>query len=390
MVSFDGGRITVEQGQIETPAGTGAGPAAARPGRRRPSTFTRDRAPALSLAAEPFRRYLGGELDGQRDGGGRGLGARSSRPRPPSPSAAADLALQGRPLGEPGGDHRGRHLGRPARGRAGLAPGPRLLSRAAAASTARAPTWRSTCAATTWAPWPRLLPAAPARVQGLVPRHGRLSRADFAAGHLARRAPARRPAAAVPGAHHRQPRAGGGGADPRPRGDPSFYLGEPGHRERAVRLRHRRARRGTRPSTCTSRAPSRRPGPALPAPDFQVEGSLDLLGAVRGTASNPLLNGQGEMRGGEADRARLRPGLRRRPRLPELQPRPHRARGAARPPGRRQAAGRRRPRPAAGRARPSPTSCNAAADDVSLRFPEFLLNRGDADLALVSTATRAG
>jgi translocation and assembly module TamB len=122
----------------------------------------------------------------------------------------------------------------------------------------------------------------------------------------------------------------------------------------------------------------------LALPEWEVEGALDLLGAVRGTASNPLLSGQGEVRGGRViapDFAQTFEEVagfvsfnRDRVELEELR---------ARLGGGTLRANGLLTLPAEGRA--LSYRVNVAANDVSVRFPEMLLNRGDAEVAILST-----
>jgi hypothetical protein len=124
----------------------------------------------------------------------------------------------------------------------------------------------------------------------------------------------------------------------------------------------------------------------LALPDWQVEGSLDILGAVRGTAANPLVNGQGELTGGQViipnfpqaieDINALLSFNRDRIVLEQLQSRlgngTVRANGTLILPG---------------ESRDLSYAFNVAADDVSFRFPEGVLNRGNATVTLESTDT---
>src|SRR6185295_2243648 len=119
-------------------------------------------------------------------------------------------------------------------------------------------------------------------------------------------------------------------------------------------------------------------------PDYHVEGALDVLGAVHGTADNPSLSGQGEIRDAQVivpDLAQAFEDVRgflsfNRDRifLDEL----HARLGG----GTLRASGTLDlPRPQRGLA----YRLNVSAQDISLRFPEFLLNRGNAEVALISS-----
>ena len=98
-LAFDGGRITVEQGQVETPAGTvfarGSFDQATEA-----MNFT-VLAPALALAADPLRRVLGGELAGTMSVEAAASGT-LSQPQATVSIRGRDLALQGRSLGQQG------------------------------------------------------------------------------------------------------------------------------------------------------------------------------------------------------------------------------------------------------------------------------------------------
>ncbi|MFP5285052.1 MAG: translocation/assembly module TamB domain-containing protein, partial [Thermoanaerobaculia bacterium] len=122
----------------------------------------------------------------------------------------------------------------------------------------------------------------------------------------------------------------------------------------------------------------------LALPDWEVEGTLDVLGAVRGTAANPLVNGQGELSGGQVivpnfpqafeDINALLSFNRDRVVLEQLQARLGNgtvlANGSLILPG---------------EGRELSYRVNTAAEGINFRFPEGVLNRGDAEVALVST-----
>ena len=123
----------------------------------------------------------------------------------------------------------------------------------------------------------------------------------------------------------------------------------------------------------------------LPA-DYRLEGAVDLLGAVRGTASNPLLSGEGEVRGGRLIVPSFAQSIdnvngflsfnRDRISIDGL----HARLGNN---GTLLATGTLDlPRPGPGG---RPIASTSSASDVSLRFPEFLNNRGDAKLSLISS-----
>jgi translocation and assembly module TamB len=124
-------------------------------------------------------------------------------------------------------------------------------------------------------------------------------------------------------------------------------------------------------------------GLALP-PDFKVEGAVDLLGAVRGTVSDPSLSGEGEIRGGrliiptfaqsiddvngflDFSRDRISVDI------------PHARLG---PTGTARVSGYL---VLPGPGRKLAYNFGARVNNLSLRFPEFLNNRGDGSLSLIS------
>lgn len=124
----------------------------------------------------------------------------------------------------------------------------------------------------------------------------------------------------------------------------------------------------------------------LALPDWEVEGSLDILGAVRGTVGSPLVNGQGELSGGQViipnfpqaveDINALLSFNRDRIDLEQLQARL--GSGTVRANGRLVL-------PRAGGE--LSYLFNVGADGVSFRFPEGVLNRGNATVTLESTDT---
>jgi translocation and assembly module TamB len=122
----------------------------------------------------------------------------------------------------------------------------------------------------------------------------------------------------------------------------------------------------------------------LPA-DYRLEGAVDLLGAMRGTVGNPVLSGEGEVRGGRLIVPSFAQSIddvngflsfnRDRISIDGL-----RARLGNN--GTLQATGSvDLPRPGRGFG----YRLNVLASDVSVRFPEFLNNRGDANLSLISS-----
>ena len=124
-------------------------------------------------------------------------------------------------------------------------------------------------------------------------------------------------------------------------------------------------------------------------PGTKVQGALEVLGSVRGTAANPALSGQGTIRDGQL----IVPGLaqafdgvtgtlsfnRDHIVIDELRGRlgggTLRATGSFSLPG---------------GGRETAYRVDVSANDISLRFPEFLLNRGNAELSLISNGTGGG
>jgi hypothetical protein len=136
VANFDRGKITVEQGQVETPAGLVYAQGSFDQATEALSFSVL--APSLSLAEEPFRHYLGGDLRGGLTGRMTLRATASGTLQEPQAALSIlgrDLVLQGRPRMESqvaadrraGGDPGGRDLERPEGGRPGVAPGPRVL-----------------------------------------------------------------------------------------------------------------------------------------------------------------------------------------------------------------------------------------------------------------------
>ncbi len=99
VANFDGGRITIEQGQVETPAGLVYAQGSFDQATEALSFNVL--APSLSLAEEPFRRYLNGDLTGRMTVRATASGT-LQEPQASLSILGRDLALQGRPLGEQG------------------------------------------------------------------------------------------------------------------------------------------------------------------------------------------------------------------------------------------------------------------------------------------------
>ncbi|MFL6195619.1 MAG: translocation/assembly module TamB domain-containing protein [Thermoanaerobaculia bacterium] len=125
-------------------------------------------------------------------------------------------------------------------------------------------------------------------------------------------------------------------------------------------------------------------GLVLP-PEYRIEGAVDLLGAVRGTLADPSLTGEGEIRGGRLIVPTFAQSIEdvngflyfNRDRIVVDIPRARlgntgtvRASGSLVLPGPNRQLG---------------YNFTAQANDVSVRFPEFLNNRGDATVSLISS-----
>ncbi len=380
-IAFDGGQITVEQGAVETPAGT---------------VFARGSfdqtteamnftvlAPALALAADPLRRVLGGELAGTMSVEAAASGT-LRQPQATVSIRGRDLALQGRSLGQQGEttavatwdgqrlDVRGSLLGL-----ASFQGNGRLDRQGAdVAIDLRSDNLGTLARALVAQP----LPDFTGSLVGTT-----ALTADFGAGswHAAIRLPdlrlqyqGRTVASKEPVVAELSPQ----GADVK-----SFYLVEPGtENELVVSGTAGFAADVPLRLNFQSTLAANWAGLFLPA-DYRLEGAVDLLGAVRGTASNPVLSGEGEVRGGRLIVPSFAQSIddvngflsfnRDRISIDGL-----RARLGNN--GTLQATGSvDLPRPGRGVG----YRLNVLASDVSLRFPEFLNNRGDANLSLISS-----
>lgn len=118
-------------------------------------------------------------------------------------------------------------------------------------------------------------------------------------------------------------------------------------------------------------------------PDLDVEGYVDLLATVRGTLGDPVLNGQGEIRDARIvipnfphELENVRGTLLFNRDAIELEG------GRARVGGGQVFASGRLPLPRAGA--PLEYRFQVSADDLSLRYPEGFLARGDANLSLIA------
>jgi translocation and assembly module TamB len=168
----------------------------------------------------------------------------------------------------------------------------------------------------------------------------------------------------------------------------SFYLGEPNKESELIVSGSFGLQRGV-PLDLRFQSTLAASWAELFLPGTKVQGGLEVLGSVRGTAGKPLLSGQGEIRNGQV----IVPGLaqafdgvagtlsfdRDRIVVDELTARfgggNLRASGSFSLPG---------------GGRETAYRFDAAATDVSVRFPEFLLNRGNAELSLISNGSGGG
>ena len=379
-VDFDGGRIAVERALVETPGGSILGRGSFDQATEA-FDFTVD-APSLSLAAEPFRGWLNGELTGQVVVAASGTGT-LARPQVTASVRGSDLVLRGRRLGEGGEtgvlaswngervDVRGSLLGL-----ANFEGGGRL-DRQGADVAIDVRTDKLGMLARLASPQP-----LPEFTGSLVGTLG--VTADFSASSYQ---------AALRLADLRLQYEGHTIASlepvvielaPERVTVRSLYLGEPATGtelfvagsvglSKGVPLDLRF--QGTVPAVWAELA--------LP-PDWQVEGSLELLGSVRGTLDNPLLNGQGAVSAGEVIVPTFPQAFenvegflsfnRDRVVLEELRARlgsgALRANGTLTLPG---------------EGRQLSYRLNLSAQGVSVPFPEGFLSRGNAEIALLPT-----
>jgi translocation and assembly module TamB len=379
--TFEGGHVTLEEGQVETPGGTVfAHGSFDQPTGGMSLTLL---APALALGAEPFRRFLGGELAGTVSVEAAASGT-LSRPQATVSLRGRDLALEGRPLGQQGEtgavaawdgeriDVRGSLLGL-----ASFQGSGRLDRRGAdVAVDLRSDQLGALARALS----PQPLPDFTGSFQGTTSLTADFATHAFRAGvrladlrlqHAGRTVASREPVLVDLSSDR---------ADVQ-----SFYLAEPGtENELAVRGTVGFAKGVPLDLRFQSTLAATWLGLVLP-PEYRVEGSADFLGALRGTVGSPVLSGQGEIRGGrmivpslaqsiddvhgflsfnqdriEIDGVQARMGNNGKLLFTGDLDLPR--------PGRRFA-----------------YTVTVAAADVSLRFPEFLNNRGNAVLTLKPT-----
>ncbi|HEY7214919.1 MAG TPA: translocation/assembly module TamB domain-containing protein, partial [Thermoanaerobaculia bacterium] len=378
-VAFDGGHITVEQGQLEMPAGTafvrGSFDQATE------ALSLNVMAPALSLAAEPFARYLGGELTGRMSIEAAASGT-LREPRAILAVRGQDLVFQGRALQQPGDtavqatwdgrrvDVRGSLLGL-----ASFQGGGRL-DRQGAAVTVDLRSDQLGVLARAFSP--RALPEFTGSLVGAATLDADFGAGAFRAGlqladlrlqYRGRTIASREPVVAE--------------ITPERVTIRSFYLGEPGT-DNELFVSGTVGLQAGAPLDLRFQSTIAASWAEFFLPDYRIEGALDVLGAVHGTADNPSLSGQGEIRGAQVIVPNLAQAFedvrgflsfnRDRIFLDELRARlgggTLRASGTLDLPRAERGLSYR---------------LNVSAQDISLRFPEFLLNRGNAEVALISS-----
>jgi len=378
-VAFDGGHVTVQQGQIEMPAGTVFVQGSFDQATEAMSLTVM--APSLSLAAEPFTRYLGGDLTGRMSVEAAASGT-LREPRATVSVRGRDLVLQGRPLGQQGEtvvqatwDGRRVDVLGSLLGLASFQGGGRLDRQGAdLAIDLRSDQLGVLARALSPRPLPEFTgsfvgAATLAADFGARTYRAGLQLADLRLQYQGRTIASREPVVAE---------LTSGAVTVR-----SFYLGEPGT-ENELFVSGTIGLKPGAPLDLHFQSTVSATWAELFLPDYKIQGSLDLLGAVRGTADSPLLSGQGEVRNAQLIVPSLAQAFedisgslsfnRDRIFLDEL----HARLGG----GTLRASGSLDlPRPN----RKLAYRLNVSALDISLRFPEFLLNRGNAELSLIGS-----
>lgn len=380
--SFDGGHLTIDEGRVETPAGTVfAHGSFDQPTGGMNLTLL---APALALGADPFRRVLDGELTGTMSVEAAASGT-LSQPRATVSVRGRSLALEGRPLGQQEEtsavatwdgqrvDVRGSLLGL-----ATFQGNGRLDRRGAdVAVDLRSDQLGALARALVAQPLPDftgsfLGTTTLAADFGAGTFHAGVKLADLRLQYQGRTIASREPVVVD--------------LSPERATLGSLYLAEPGtENELAVSGTVGFGKNVPLNLKVQSTLEATWLGLLLP-PDYRrVEGAVDLLANVRGTLANPVLSGQGEVRGGKMI-------------LPELAQSIDSINGALSFNQSRISidgvharmgnngtllftGGVDLPRP--GRA--LSYTVTIKAQDISARFPEFLSNRGNAALTLAST-----
>ena len=384
VASFDGGRITVEQGQVDTAAGT----VFAR-GSFDPASEALDltaRGTSLSLAADPFAHYLGGELAGRMSVEAT-LAGTLKQPKGTVTVHGRDLVLHGRPLGPQGkdtsvvADWDGRRVD--VHGSLlGLAAfqGNGRLDRQGADVAVDLSSDQLGVLARAVSPQP--LPDFSGAFAGTA-----TLAADFGAGtwRAAVRLPDLRLQYQNRTIANREPVVVE--LAPERATIRSFYLAEPGTENELIASGTVGFGKGAPLDLrFQSTLAATWAGLVLPA-DYRVEGAVDLLGAVRGTLSDPALSGEGEVRGGRLVVPSLAQSIDdidgflyfSRDQISVNVP--HARLGTT---GTLRVSGNLT---LPGPGRKLAYNFGLQADNVSARIPEFLNSRGNADLSLISADT---
>jgi translocation and assembly module TamB len=378
--SFEGGHVTIEQGQMETPAGTVfAHGTFDQPTGGMNLTLL---APALSLGADPFRRVLGGELTGTMSVEAAASGT-LSQPRATVSVRGRDLVLAGRPLGRQGEtsavatwdgqrvDVRGSLLGL-----AAFQGNGRLDRRGAdVAVDLRSDQLGALARALVAQPLPDFTgslqgTAALAADFGAGTFHAGVRLADLRLQYRGRTVASREPVVVDLSSERATIQ--------------SFYLAEPGtENELAVSGTVGLAKDAPLNLRFQSTLAATWLGLVLP-PEYRVEGAADLLGALRGTLANPVLSGEGEIRGGRLIVPELAQSIDSVNGFLSFSQSRISIDGVSARMGNNGmlvfTGGVELPRAGRGLS----YQITAAARDVSVRFPELLNNRGNANLTLIS------
>ncbi len=383
VASFDGGRFQVQEGRVEMPAGL-----AVVRGSYDPATQALDftlTAPGLSLAAAPFREPLGGELTGMVSVDAAASGT-LDQPRAMVSIRGRDLTLGGRAIVQPEGTRQGDtqivatwdgqrvDVQGSLLGMASFQGGGRLDRQGADLAVDVHTDQLGTLAR---AVSPQPLPELTGSLVGTVG----LS-ADFGAGtfqtavrlsdlrlqYQGHTIASREPVVAEVTPERVTVR--------------SLYLGEPGT-ENELFVSGTVGLKREAPLDLRFQSTLAATWAELFIPGAKVQGSLDLLATLRGTAANPRFNGEGTLHDAQLILPNLAQAFedvnaslslnRDSIVLDDL-----RARFGG---GRLQATGTFT---LPGPDRELAYVFNVSAQDVSYRFPEFLLNRGDASVTLKS------
>ena len=384
VASYAKGHFAVQEGQVEMPAGIAIVRGSYdEPTRSFDATLT---APGLSLAAAPFREPLGGALTGRLSIDAAASGT-LDQPKAMVSIRGRDLALDGQPVGQQAEtqvvatwtgerlDVQGSLLGM-----ASFQGGGRLDRKGAdLAVDVRSDSLGAIARAFSPQPLPELTGSLVGTV-GLGASFGsKLYRAavrlsDLRLQYEGHNISSREPVVAE--------------VTPERVTIRSFYLAEPGTENELVISGGFGLRRGV-PLDLRFQSTLAASWAELFLPGTKVQGALEVLGSVRGTAGNPVLSGQGEIHNGQLILSNLAQSFdnvagtlsfnRDRIVLDELHGRlgggTVRASGSFSLPG---------------GGRETDYRFEVSADDISLRFPEFLLNRGNAELSVISNGNGGG